>query len=556
MIKMILGISKGVKKGGQKMDKKSIIALICCAVLVFSGLTSISYGDTEDDQSIRYIKVGLNYPITSDKQINLYNNKGFSVKTFKEDFQELFSFVDTMTTVRLDYHFQNIDKQTGPFHIEYKETFDSYEKAVAKLNQLKFDNIDIFPVYENGVFKIWIGQYSNEVDASEDISRIYNKLQIQLNVVKDNKQRVVLENSKGNIVIIFDAKEQIYIGPYGKELEESIIGVGDRSYRGFITFNRIEDELKVINYINLEKYLYGVVPREMSGDWPIEALKAQAVAARNYALISLGKHLDEGYDICDTTHCQVYAGYSWEKIRSNQAVDETLDKVIKYDGKLISTYYHSSSGGKTEDSENVWSNPVPYLKGVDDKFSLGAPNDNWKLVLSREEIMEKLNSIDVNVGEILAIDVLEYSNNDRVLKLAIKGTEGVHILEKDGARGVLGYNSLKSTMFSTKSNGEAYVLGASGSKPTKMSLGEASIITAEGTQIANRDLISRDNPMLYVTNGKNKETIPAIPTQYIFEGHGWGHGLGMSQWGAKKMAEEGYNYEEILEYYYTDAKVE
>lgn len=538
------------------MDKKSVLALMCCVIMMFTVITSISYGDTGEVEDIKYVKIGLNYPITSDKEINLYSDNGFSIKVLSDEFNEIMNFEGISLTARLDYNFQEPERKSGAYHIELAGSYNSYTEVAERLGQIKTEHYEVFPVYENGTYKIWIGQYPDESEALMDMYRLSVDVNWQMTVIKDNKKRIILEDSNDKIILLFDCDSNIFIGTSNKDVENCVIGVGDRSYRGFITFNRLEDKLFVINYINLEKYLYGVVPREMSGSWPMEALKAQAVAARNYALKHLSRHWNEGYDLCDSTHCQVYAGYNWENIRSNNAVDETLGKVLKYNGDLVNTFYHSSSGGKTEDSENVWTYPIPYLRGVDDEFSLGAPNDNWKLVLTKEEIAEKLRASEIYIGEIISIKPIEHSDNGRVIKLSIEGTEGTHILEKDGTRKVLGYNSLKSTMFNTESDGDVYVLSAKSSTPQKVTLGEATLITADGIQVVDRNTNESGNTQLTVYNGKNERSIPAIPNLYVFNGSGWGHGLGMSQWGAKKMAELGYDYVEILKHYYTDTNVE
>ncbi len=543
------------------MNKKFIIIFSCFLVLVIC-FSNISFGTGEGTQK-QYLKVGLSSPLISDKQVNLLSEDGFSIKAYTGEFKDILNFEDDSISVKLDYYFEEneienepeTNTETGLYHIMIVNDYYSYDEILEKINEFKNNDIPAFPFYD-GSFKICIGNFLDQNTAEEYSKTLQNVMQDEISILQDNKKRIIIENDLGQVLLMYDKDANIYLGTFNKDIESSLVQVEEKKYRGYFTFNRIEDELIVINYVYLEQYLYGVVPREMSASWPLEALKAQAVAARNYGLMNIGRHYEKGYDLCDSTHCQVYRGYDWENIRSNQAVDETVNKVVKYNGKLISTYYHSSSGGKTDNSENVWKYEVPYLRAVDDEFSLGSPNDNWQLVLSKEELLEKLKVRDIDVGEVLSVEPLSYSESGRVLELAIKGTKGTHILEKDYCRVVLGGNSLKSNIFDVKSDGEVYVLRAGSKNANKMTLSEASFVTADGIESANRGTVDREKTVVKVTNGESEKIVSLIPNVYVFEGKGWGHGLGMSQWGAKKMAEEGYSYVEILEFYYTGVKVE
>ncbi len=537
------------------MDKKLRISILCSIIIITMIFGSITFSESVNPFQ-KYVKIGLETPVYSDKYVNLYSTAGFSLMTLNNEFQKVFDITSTTIFVRLDYYLNDYKTETGPYHIQLNNNYSSYQDAKAQLTQLKNKNINAFPYYSNGTFRIWIGQFTNQQSALNCINQIKSNIEGELEVVQPNKRRIFIDDFGGQVILAFDKDANVFIGSTNDSELFSIVQVENKKYRGYITFNRVEDKLITINYVNLELYLYGVVPREMSGSWPLEALKAQAVAARNYALMRLGSHSHEGYDLCDTTHCQVYGGYDSESINSNRAVIETLNKTLTYNGQLISTYYHSSSGGRTEDSENVWSGVVPYLRGVEDEFSLGAPNDNWKLIMSESEIKETLDENGIDVGDIIAIKPVEYSDSGRVIKLAIIGKEGIHFLENEKSRAILGYNSLKSTMYEVESQGGVHVIGANSSSPKIISLDQATIISASGVDTPNRGS-DRDNiNKMQVFNGSQVKSISNPTIEYVFSGSGWGHGLGMSQWGAKKMAEEGYTFEEILQHYYTGTKVE
>jgi stage II sporulation protein D len=501
-------------------------------------------------------------PLKSDYQVRLSSENNMVIGVMEnQEFQELFNLDDEYFICRLDSYYniendeyilaENIEEaKIGPIHIEVDKEYESYKDVIEEIEELRDDGIDAYPVYD-GKFKIWIGFYPDRDSAKENIKEL-DDIKSDLNIIEEDDKRIILENSKGQAVLVFNVNDNIHIKSEEVEGKIPLIDVEDYRYRDFITFNTYEGQLIVINYVELNHYLYGVVAREMSFTWPLEALKAQAVAARNYAMVNKNKHGSIGYDLCDTQDCQVYGGYRWEHEKTNRAVDETENKIIKYNDKPIVAYYHSSSGGHTEDSENIWSGYVPYLRGVKDEFSLGSPNDNWQTAIEKEKVEEKLKENGVDVGEVISIKPLSYSEHGRVLELMVKGTEGIEILKKEKVRLIFGTSNIKSTWFKVKSDADVYVISGYGLSAVKSNLSELTVINGEGIEVTSRDY----NRRYKITNGAQYNTVPVAPTVYVFDGRGWGHGLGMSQWGAKKMAELGYTYKEILEYYYTGTKVE
>ncbi|MBC8199575.1 MAG: SpoIID/LytB domain-containing protein [Desulfobacterales bacterium] len=275
------------------------------------------------------------------------------------------------------------------------------------------------------------------------------------------------------------------------------IMVDNRRFRGDLTILADSKSLSVINNIPVEQYLYGVVPKEMPPNWAKEALKAQAVAARTYALYIKDKSADKPYDVESTTTSQVYGGFDSEKKESNLAVDETRSQVITYNGKLIVAYFHSSSGGHTEDSKNVWSADLPYLKGVPDSFSANIPNGEWKFFVSYNDMQNRLNKYGLNIGQIRGLNAAGESRSGRLL--------GVRVIAKNGT------TELKSNNFRIK-------VGATRLKSTLLK------ITPDHDGI-------------------------------LFIGKGYGHGVGMSQWGANMMAQKGFGCQDILKHYYQSVKI-
>ena len=177
------------------------------------------------------------------------------------------------------------------------------------------------------------------------------------------------------------------------------IEINRRFYRGAVSVRRTAGKagLTVVNTLPLEEYIYGIVAKEISPAWPLEAVKAQAVAIRTFALYNLGKHADDGYDVCATADCQVYGGKAGEDARATKAVDDTRGLVVTYDGKPIPAYFHGSGGGHTENSENVWGGYLPALRGVVD-YDEGSPNYKWVKQLTQKEVEEALAGAGIPVG--------------------------------------------------------------------------------------------------------------------------------------------------------------
>lgn len=548
---------------------KKNIYVIYFIIVFFLFSTINSWGFSKEN--IPYtIKVGLRYGDTSASIVNLHSNTGFEFGYYRNNiFNVLLNFIDEEDlTIRKDTYYMkvndsfievfpeikndiNFSQLKGPYHVEVGDGFSDKTEMLSYLERLKDNNnVEFYPVYDNG-WRIWTGLFSSQSEA-ENFININGKIDDKnLKVVNPNNKRIQVLNKKGDVILIFDSSSQeFHFAPFLEKDSDQIITVDGKRFRGEIIFKRYQDsDMTVINYLTLQEYLYGVLPKEMSGDWPLEALKAQAVAARNYAVANIHKHSNYGFDLCGTIHCQVYGGYDVEKPRSNMAVDATDGKLLTYKGKIISAFFHSNSGGYTEDSENVWSLSIPYIRGVKDDFSLGAPNSNWTQIYSPYEIAQVLSLKGINIGEIYNIYPEKHSKNGRVLSLKIKGTLDEITLEKEETRKIFGYNNIKSMNFKVNTDIDVYIKSSNGESIQKP-LNNMHILKGKNSI----KILSNNKYNIY--NGYKSVQIHGKPSKYIFNGRGWGHGLGMSQWGAKKMAELGYTYQEILQHYYTGTKLE
>jgi len=280
---------------------------------------------------------------------------------------------------------------------------------------------------------------------------------------------------------------------------DSSIYINGKRYRGLVDIIRTKDlGLLAVNHIELESYLYGVLFHEVPHYWPYETLKAQAVAARTFALYRIEACGDRDYDVTSDVYSQVYGGRGSERWKTTGAVKATRGQVLTYEGKILPAYYHSTCAGHTEDAEVVFGIDLPPLKGVKCPYCRGARRMNWKASFSYKQIAERLNSYGIKVNGIKRIAEGRRGASGRLLDIKIKDKNGEKTIKAYKFRLALGPNMIKSTNFTIK-------------------------ITRRGI---------------------------------IFNGKGWGHGVGMCQWGAFGMGRRRANYRKILDFYYPGSKVE
>lgn len=370
--------------------------------------------------------------------------------------------------------------------------------------------------------------------------------------------------------------------------------VDGRRYRGELEIRPsvTKKGITIVEIMPMEEYIYGIIPWEISPAWPMEAVKAQAVAARTYALYHLGKHKKDGFDLCNTTDCQVYGGREAEDPRGNWAVDATKGMVVTYKNKLVPTFFHSSSGGYTENVENVWSGKMDYLRAVPD-YDQDSPYFQWKNSFTLEEIGKKLESAGYKIGALQGIKLSPLYNgineaadrgvSGRVKTMTFIGSEQNATVAGNDIRRMF---NLNSTLFDirlpepVKQDAVSEQFRPIGTSPTASVSNTVRILqkskkknkkaeTPEKRDVAEISIpkpvdATKTIPVKQMTAAH--EMLPAEPivrligqapptTVVTFEGHGSGHGLGLSQWGAKAMAEQGPKddrtyYQQILKHYY------
>jgi stage II sporulation protein D len=486
------------------------------------------------------------------------------------------------------YHLKLIDKE----YVSYNEALDNAKKLAANYS------INFYPFYNGKSFNIYAGNFINEAEASKSRDNLIAN-GISSETVNGLNQFVIVLNSINSPVLMYANNFNIYYSTFNNDLNCNSIKIDGRVYKGEAAFSISDVRLLSINKVSLKNYLYGVLPREIFTTWPAEVIKAQALTARSYAVASLKPNSKTGYDVEDNQNDQVYGGYSAENPITNAIVDSTDGQKIYHDGKVIMAYFHSTSGGRTENTENIWVIPIPYLKAVEDPFSENTPLATWKRTVTKEEAIKNAKEINPNVTDVYNIVITEVSENGRVMQCIISTDAGDIILKKSNITATFGYRILPSTWFSLTSDCDVYlisensfiaqqesghgdsVLDDSSSSSGSLSSSDDSILDKdnppqdiekntdiekinpddERVSLNNKYIISSsgisniNNSSLSFISSTGVSKLSTVPTSYYFDGKGNGHGIGMSQYGAKKMAEEGYTYEQIIKHYYTGVEI-
>jgi stage II sporulation protein D len=313
----------------------------------------------------------------------------------------------------------------------------------------------------------------------------------------------------------------------------NLTSVEIRPFRsGFVTLNGsayrgkmrvVEDgmgKITVINEIDVESYLYGVIKSEMLINSPYEALKSQAVVARTYAIVNANKFQEQlGFGLSNDVRSQVYKGVDDEHPLSIEVVDKTRGQILVYEDEPISTYYHAACGGATLDSRDWYGKEVPYLRSKKCGFCSDYPGYKWELELSYQTVLNLLRKRGRRIKEMKKI-AFEKDEDGRVKRVEFFHTDGVFSVSGTTFRELIGAATLKSTFFSVVKEEQNLNAGA---------------VDAEA---AIRNIL---NQFMSSSAGEKK---------LFLQGTGFGHGVGLCQWGAKGFARQGKSYEEILKYYY------
>ena len=393
---------------------------------------------------------------------------------------------------------------------DYSRSYQHFQEALAQLNS---DN----PRYRDTLYFLDRMKLYHTPSATVPTVRV-QIIENQTRISGSANKNLVIRNEDGknvaslsgrwraeieeDSVLITSGSERLARGNrFQLSSENSTINFEGKSYRGTLWIRAGEGRLNLLNELALNEYLYGVVKKELSAGWPMAMVRAQAVAARSFALYQILRNQDKAYDLSSSWLSQVYGGASAETPRIRKGVDQTKGEILTYRGRIVPAYFHANSGGHIESPARVWGGePTPFVRPRADTWSLETKHASWETTLSRETFVQKLvqggypepesGSISLQVQKFLP------SGRAKILQYASK--QGTVRISANDFRIAIGPERIKSSWF---------------------------------------DQIRETN------------------NQFRFQGRGWGHGVGMSQWGGRAMAEAGHNYREILSFYFAPTKV-
>ena len=543
------------------------------------------------------VRVGLAYGSGALVNANLENNTGYGsgyrMGYFDDDldFVELartdedetqITMVKTQNTWVNGTSYSNSDNGgdvIGCYHVLVESGYRSYEQAAADAQEYR----DGFVAWIDGDYQVRAGSYTSRQEA-EDAAQSLGGTVAGTSSYAVN----VTRTGTAEILFQFDGGDALALGVMPDVTGADTVRTWFKGYRycGGFRYERIGGgDLTVVNIVDLETYIKGVVPYEMSNSWPLEALKVQAVCARSYAYINIhsGKHTSYHFDVCNTTDCQAYYGAGTNSSsyqaneRTDQAVDETAGEYAWYDGQVIEAFYSSSHGGASESVYNVWGSSLeqyPYLCGVEDPYEADMASKNsyssWTVSYTSSELAQRLQARGYNASSGIASLTLTYSDLGNVIQVRVTyGNGESNDLKPTSIRSVFGVSSIRFTV-----NGQSVSSGAgTSSSGGGLTANGSASLDSQGTYtvISGSGSLSQAGlDGLYAISGSGSVTpaedaasgggsgtdtpagtqVTVSGSSYIFQGSGNGHQLGLSQYGARAMAERGFTYDEIIEFYY------
>lgn len=435
----------------------------------------------------------------------------------------------------------------GCYHLQLPAAYESFDEALAAAGQ-----VSGFPAWIGGTYRVRVGAYltAEEAAAALGASGLADAVVVGtsaggMSVVKTGSCSILFQYDTGA------ATGMLGVKPGLDDSVKTATWFAGYKYYGAFRYQRIGGgDLTVVNILGREDYINCVISQEMSDSWPIEALKAQAVIARSYAATCSTRHQSQGFDLCATTHCQAYPGMNRIGANTTRAAAETAGQYVRYGGEIAQTYYFSSDGGATEDAKNVWSEDIPYLKGVIDPWEAGVAGSisgySWAVTYTRTELEQKLRAGGRNIGDLASVRVNATPMGNAKSVTFTDSAGKSWTIAGDSARIFLG---VKSVRYRLEDGGGGYYVNGGGTLPA---VSGAYAIDGSGN-------VSQLGDGAYIITGSGTEQLQAPAgtsgSSYTFVGTGWGHNVGMSQWGANAMAKAGKTYREILTFYYTGVEV-
>lgn len=570
------------------MRRFTAMLIICALLIAFIPSLSANAAGDED----RIVRIGLYYGSSALSEAKLQNVTGYGEGYILGMISEDDSFIPFGYIP--DVYLSMICVDT--YHILDPDPYYSYNEAVSAAKAYN----NGFVRYANGSYYVLIGSYSTQGEAQQAAAGF------GLTSCGCHSNTITVKNTQtGSILFQFRSSDQKFaIKPvFTNETwtsddgtERAVTWFKANQYRGIFEYRLYGSSIGVINIVSMSDYIKGVIPYEMSASWPIEALKAQAICARTYAMSNLSKHSSNGFDLCSSTCCQVYRGESSANNTTEQAVDETSGQYITYNGSPINAVYCSSNGGASENCENVWSRALPYLRAVRDDFEqyVETGHSSWSYTITLSQITSILRSRGNSFYGNIVNAWADYTPAGNIYKLHFIDSAGRDITYTgESCRTLFNVESSGIKIYSQRyifedknnprvtSNAQITNIGSEigPQRPGSASVSSSAVLTKDGLQSSSA-LYGSSVPILsssgtdfavsfYTTSGSlvsdsmDTHTIPALGLSappscsgiFTISGSGWGHNLGMSQYGAKAMAQLGYTAQDIINFYYTGVSI-
>lgn len=535
------------------------------------------------------VRVGLYYGSSALVGANLWNQSdtgngaGYRFGYFDNDlnFVELGRTgpetiqISMVKTTDVYYNGSNYEEGTtgsivlGCYHVVAPEQYSDFDSAKAAA-----DAAGGFVAWIDGTYQVRLGAYLTLEQATEAAKALGETYTVKgtssygVNVVATGTARILFQ---------FDGGSSRALGVMPDVTGAEQVQTWFKGYRfsGGFRYERIGGgNMTVVNVVDLETYVKGVIPYEMNNQWPMEALKAQAVCARSYAITTLNNHNSYHFDVCATTHCQVYHGVGSDSAnyqandRTDSAVESTAGEVAWYNGSVAQTFFSSSHGGASESVTNVWGSSLskyPYLCGVEDPYEADTasinPYSSWTVRYSASELASRLKTKGYGDGSPVTSVNTTLTDLGNVKSVTVTYSNGKSntISGGDTIRSVFVVSSIR---FSVAAQG-----GSAGGGDSSWAVnGSDSLNSLEGAWvISGSGTVEQSNGSgLYSVSGSG-QTDPleqqsgsqqgVSGSTFVFTGAGNGHQLGMSQYGAYAMDQRGYSYKEIVEFYFPGTTV-
>lgn len=498
-----------------------------------------------------YIRVGLKRNFYGQSQIH-FNNRNVAIgfahgnKLYETD---KLTSSSGFTVTPLQGTFAVLDEECS--------SYKSAATASRDINELY--GLDAWPVLTGvdkrgkGKWNVYVPDYSTSwAERTVDMKVKKHTTKYMLKITGSHDFLCDCENAGANIQ---------FAAVSGNGSGVKVLSLSGRHFRGRMEIGTFgSNSVSAVNVIMFEDYLYGVVPMEMSSSWPLEALKAQAVACRSFAVASQGfgpsGSIKSYPHLNDTTQYQSYGGYDRENSRSTKAVKETANMFVTYKNEVVRTYFFSTSGGATEAPEYLWGSKIAYLKSVPDIYETNPEKEPWRYNFSTDKVLSLVMGYAANQGVNLTgvnrIDITKVSPSGRAVEMKISGNGGSVILKKGQIRSAFGLPSNKFKVYGSEQDADTVNAVSDSGAFQPVRLKNAVVLSSSG----ERELTDTGiKAVMGDDNISHASLDKAEPGTFMFIGSGYGHGIGMSQSGARGMAEAGYDYKQILKHYFTKTEV-